>query len=494
MPRRFCLCILCAVTAAIVAFLLLGAGNSGFAQDKKPVSFINDVVPILKDSNCFGCHEPKKKSGKYDMTTFEKLFAGGTNGEPILPGKPGESDFYTLLVTMEERRMPPKDKGDPVSKEKAAIIERWIKEGAKIDAGLDAKADLIKELRARWKPPVPPVKYPFPAIVNALAFTPDSKAIVVGGHHELAVWSIDGEPKLVKRIHTRAERAYGMALLPDGKLVVAGGRPGQEGDVRVYDLGAKPAKSDGGVDFLDGVNDPKVMVKLLLETDDSVLCLAVSEDGKKIATGGCDRTIRVWDISAGVAAAKLDQSIENHADWVLGVAFSPDGKSILSAGRDKMVKVWDLAAKESVLTFADHQNIAYGVAINKDGSLGFSVGADRQIRSWKPTGDGKQVKNAGGHNDDILKLVGNGTVLATGSADKTVRIWDPKSLGNSKTLQGLTDHVFAVAISPDGNLVAGGSYDGEVRVWKLPDGTPLAGFNASPGQPTKFVPPTPKKK
>ena len=492
MPR-LCLCVLCAVTAAVVAALLLGASSPAVAQEK-PVSFITDVVPILKDANCFGCHESKKKAGKYDMTTFEKLFAGGANGDPIVAGKPADSEFYTLLVTAEDRRMPPRDKGDAVPKEKAAVIERWIKQGAKIDAGLDPKADIGKELRARWKPPAPPAKYPFPAIVNALAFTPDGKAVVVGGHHEIAVWSLDGEPKLVKRLHTRAERAYGIAFLPDGKLVVAGGRPGQEGDVRVYDLGAKPAKSDGGVEFLDGVGDPKVMLKLLAETDDSVLCLAVSADGKRVAAGGCDRAIRVWDLSGGLASAKLEQTVENHADWVLGVALSPDGKHLFSSGRDKMVKVWDLAAKESVLTFAEHQNVAYGVAANKDGTLGFSVGADRQLRSWKPTGDGKQVKNAGGHSEDVFKLVGNGTVLATGSGDKTVRLWDAATLAGTKTLTGLTDHVFAVAISPDGILVAGGSYDGEVRVWKVADGTPVTGFNASPGQPTKFVPPPPKKK
>ncbi|MCQ8812069.1 WD40 domain-containing protein, partial [Escherichia coli] len=72
--------------------------------------------------------------------------------------------------------------------DKAGVVAAWIDQGAKLDPGLDPKADLVKELRVRWKPPVPPAAYPFPAVVNALAFTPDGKQLVVGGHHELTVW------------------------------------------------------------------------------------------------------------------------------------------------------------------------------------------------------------------------------------------------------------------------------------------------------------------
>src|SRR4051794_11832333 len=232
------------------------------------------------------------------MTTFEKILAGGANGDPVAPGKPQESDLYTLMVTADQRRMPPRDKGEAVPKEKAEVIARWIKEGAKIDAGLDPKADVVKELRVRWQPPAPPKAYPFPTIVNALAFTPDAKHLVVGGHHELTVWEVESG-KLVKRVRTRAERAYGLAFLPDGKLVVGGGRPGQEGDVRVYDLSAT-GKTEDGVEVLDGVSDKKVLVKHLLDVEDSVLCVAVSPDGKRLAAGGCDRAVRVWDLSDGL--------------------------------------------------------------------------------------------------------------------------------------------------------------------------------------------------
>jgi WD40 repeat protein len=458
------------------------------ASAPPPVSFIKDVAPILKE-NCFACHDARKKSGKYDMTTFEKLMAGGAAGEPVVPGKPADSDFHDLIVTKDDRRMPPRDKGEPVAKEKAEVIARWIAEGAKLDAGIDPKADLVKELRTRWVPPPPPAAYRFPPVVNALAFTPDNKWLVVGGHHELTVWDVATQ-KLVARVATRAERAYAMAFLPGGLLAVAGGRPGQEGDVRLYDLSAKPVKTLAGVPLLDGVNDPEVMAAKLLDADDSVLCLAVSADGKTMAAGGCDRLVRVWELLDGGADAKLTQTVENHADWVLGVALSADGKKLVTAGRDKTAKVYDLAAKEPVQTFPDHQAIVYAVGLKADGSAGYSVGADKQLRAWKVGGDGKQTKNLGGHGDEVFKIVAHPTkpLAFTASADKTVRSWDMDKLAAGKAFTGASDFVYAVAVSPDGNLVAGGGYDGKVTVWKSADGSAVNTFVAAPG----YLPGQPK--
>src|SRR5580658_10488289 len=152
--------------------LLLAAPSGASAQAAPgPVSFINDVAPLLKET-CFGCHGAKNPKSKFDMTRYESFRKGGTKDDPIVPGKPEDSLLIDVLKgTPGAPVMPPKDAGEPMSKEKIALIERWIKEGAKLDVGLAKETDLPRELRARWKPPTPPLSYPYAVTVTAVAFT-----------------------------------------------------------------------------------------------------------------------------------------------------------------------------------------------------------------------------------------------------------------------------------------------------------------------------------
>ncbi len=477
-----CFCVLCAALTAALAILLCAAPQTArAAAPAKPVSFIREVAPLLKEK-CIGCHGAKNPKGKLDMTKYASFRKGGTKDDPIVPSKPDESYLISVLTAADKTRMPPKDSGDPMTKDQIGLVERWIAEGAKLDAELKPESDLLRELRLRWTPPPPPSVYPYPVAITALAFTPDNKKVVAGGHHELTVWDA-ASGKLEKRIHTRARRAMAMAFLPDGKLAVAGGRPGEEGDVRIYDLNGSKGKTENGVAVLDGVNDKSVSVKQLLDADDEVLCLALSADGKKLASGGCDRMVHVWDLSGGYNNIKELPAIENHADWVFGVAFTPDGKRLATASRDKTAKLWDIAAKESILTFPDHQNPVYAVAVKADGTVAYSVGEDNQLRAWKAAPEGKQIRNSGGHGKLIVKLVAHPKqpLLVTCSADRTVRIWNADSGAAVRTLSGHGDYVYAVAISPDGNLIASGGFDGEIRIWKSADGTLVKSFNASPG-------------
>src|SRR5262249_10853958 len=162
--------------------------------------------------------------------------------------------------------------------------------------------------------------------------------------------------------------------------------------------------------------------------------------------------------------------------------------ALVTASRDKTAKVWDLANKESLLTFPDHNNYVNNVAITPDGKFGISAGEDGSIRQWQATDQaksiGKAVKPLPGHTNAVFHLAyrpdAKNPLLASCSADLTVRTWNPVTGAALKSMGGFTDLVYAVAISPNGEYVAGGAANGEVRIFKTGDGAPVVTFNATP--------------
>jgi WD40 repeat protein len=72
-----------------------------------------------------------------------------------------------------------------------------------------------------------------------------------------------------------------------------------------------------------------------------VWCLAFSPDGKLLASGSSDRTIKLWDVATGKERATL----RGHAGEVSSVCFSPDGKVLASGGDDRTIKLWDVATR-----------------------------------------------------------------------------------------------------------------------------------------------------
>lgn len=455
-------------------------------EPKRSISFITDVAPLLQE-NCFACHNPEMAKGKLDLTRYYTIRKGGKRGDLIAPGQPADSVLMKVLVAPGKGRMPPKDNGDPLPKAKMDVIAQWIREGGQLDPGLTPSTDLVRELQARWKPALPPAVYKHPPVIDALVFTPDSKKLAVGGVHEIMIWDL-ATTKLEKRIYTRPERTLGMAFLPDGKLAVVGDRPGTKGSVRIYDLDA--GKDLLGGQFLDGLDDPRVLVKSLLDADDSMLALALRPDGQKLAAGGCDGMVRLWDLSQGSASARLEATILCHRDWVQALAFSADGKYLLTASRDKTVKVWDLATQNSILSFPEHGCRLYGAVLTPDGKIGASAGEDGQVRFWHAAGSpqqlGQQIRiGEGGHAKKVLKIAASPDPksfhIATGSTDRTIRLWDPATGASTRTLTGHTEWVSALAFNREGRLLASGTWNGEVKIWQLSDGSAVQSFIASPG-------------
>ena len=336
----------------------------------------------------------------------------------------------------------------------------------------------------RWKPPVPPKVYPFPAIVNALAFTPDGKQLVVGGHHELTVWDID-TGKLLKRIYTRAERAYGMVFLPDGKLAVAGGRPGQEGDVRIYDINAqgqdrRRRRNPRRRQRQEGAGEAPLRRRGLGAVHRASRRTA-RRSRPAVATAACASSTS----PSGLEKAKLTQTVENHADWVLGCALTADGKYLVTAGRDKTAKVWDLKAKESVVTFPEHQNIVYArrdEGRRQRGFLGRCGQATADLEAQRRGEAGEELSAATATRSSRSWPSPKEPMLATSSADKTVRLWNAEDARAGEDALGADDYVYARRLQRRRQTRRRRAATmAESRVWKVSDGSVVKGWNASPG-------------
>ncbi len=463
MPRapRNRLALLCVAMIFLVGQTAWGGGGSRPDSPQEPVSFLNDVAPVLA-RHCVACHNPKKSESKYDVTTFVRLAKGGEQGKDVTlePGQPDESRLVELLRHDGQPRMPLNQ--DPLPNDVIALIERWVREGARYD-GDDPNADWAPLLRKRTLVIIPE-RYPVALPISALAFSPDGTTLATAGDHEVNLWRLL-HATLTRRLRGLAERVYDIVYSPDGKwLATASGDPGRYGSVQLW-----VAEPGGG-------GKP---VRDLLESNDAVFTVAFSADSKHLAAAGSDRAVRVWEVETG----KLLRTIEDHSDWILGLAFSPDGEHLATASRDKTSKVFDLQKRESeaLATFTGHGETVYAVAFTPDGKKVVTGGGDNLVRVWNPWDEAKQTDVLRGFGGAVFRLLytPDGQQLIACSADHTVRVFNqgiPRL-----TLQGHGDWVYALALSPRDQMIASGSWDGEVRLWSLAKGKSIKTFPAAPG-------------
>lgn len=415
------------------------------------VSFSKEIAPVFA-KRCLACHNARVAKGRYNMESFAGIIKGGEIGDTVINGKPDDSHLVSVIV---DGSMP--QDADPLTNAQIDSIEKWITLGAVLDAGLSPDAPLSSIMPKLPQPPAPE-KYHVAIPVTAVAISPDGSLVASSGYHEVLIWDAqNGE--LVRRISNVAERTYGLQFSPDGKLLaVAAGTPGEYGEMKLFD------PSNGAL-----VKDP-------LSSSDCVYCVAFSPDGAHVATGGADRSIRIFGTSSG----EQERLIEDHADWVMGIAWSPDGKKLASASRDKTSKVFDATTGESQITFSAHGDAVFGVQFSTDGSQIITSGRDKQIRIWG-TADAKQAKAVGGFGNEIygLQLTPDGRLFSA-CADMLAK--EHKLDGTEvRKFSGHTDWVYSLAFNPANNKLVTGSWDGEVRLWNAADGQMLLKFVAAPG-------------
>ncbi|KAJ7191535.1 WD40 repeat-like protein [Mycena pura] len=214
--------------------------------------------------------------------------------------------------------------------------------------------------------------------------------------------------------------------------------------------------------------------KVIREHKDSVYSVAFSPDGRRIASGSDDRTVRIWDSETGIA---LLAPLNGHADGILSVAFSPDGKRVVSGSSDCTVRIWDSESGAAIgAAMKSHTDAVVSVAFFPNGRQILSGSIDKTARIWDPEAGALRSVPLTGHTKDVrsVALSPDGRRFVSGSDDHTVRIWDSETgAALGAALNGHTDTVWAVAFSPDGRRIASGSFDRTVRIWDSETGTAL---------------------
>ena len=330
--------------------------------------------------------------------------------------------------------------------------------------------------------------------INLMRFSPDGTRLVVGT--DVGVWVYDvpsGEETALFTEHTGQINA--LAFSQDGKTFASGGFVNPI--IQVWDVETKsklstvpltrepyslPALTFYGATLIS-TNGHRDITYWHADTgqqlseshlDNPINIVRFSQDGSTLAIGDRNGRIQLWDTTTSSQQADLEGHGGGRDLEILALAFSPDGKILASGSEDKTVRLWDTQNHTKLGTLTGHTGWVTAIAFSEDGNTVASGDASKIIKLWDL--DTQQERaTVTGHKNTINALafapVGTplyGMCLASGSADGTIRFWNPLKGEELVTFtSGHTESVEAVAFSKDGTTLTTAAFNGIVDVWSL---------------------------
>jgi RNA polymerase sigma factor (sigma-70 family) len=333
-------------------------------------------------------------------------------------------------------------------------------------------------------------KFDWQNALDALAFSPDGKLLAsagkdgIGNGGRIRLWdTATGKQAFVLRCPD--EPVTALVFARDGKALISGGdsgrrlgpdRPEGAGTIRLWDLAARKQVRE----FRGGGQES------------AVVALALSPNGKTLASGCMDKTVRLWDVGSGKPLRRL-RGFRDHMVASYGLAFSPDGTKLASGGNGNVVYLWDVATGRRLLDdLPGQEETVRDVVVSRDGQTAAVGSFDGTVCLWDLT-TGKALRLLRGHEGVIysVPLSGDGKLVASGSSDGTVRLWELDTGRVRHTLRatGLDNgQACCVAFSTDSRLLVSGHMgserlqDSALRLWAVATGKELRKLNGLAGQ------------
>ena len=455
--------------------LVLAAGllsTAAWAQDNEKLTYDDHIRPLL-ENKCFSCHNPDKKKGGLELTSYSGLMSGGSGGAVVDAGNPQGSRLWTCSAKKEEPFMPPE--GAPLDAKDLALLSKWIAGGV-----LQAKGSVAKKSN---KPkvdlsfaggagkPTGPVARPENVLLEPVIVTPRTSAVIamaaspwtsllaVAGQKQILLYDTDSH-ELAGILPYAEGYARSLKFSANGSLLVmGGGRGGKIGHAIVWDVKTGKRVTEIGKEF------------------DQVMSADISPDHRKVVIATNAKKVKCFDVANGEQL----YLISKHTEWVTGADFSPDGVLLATSDRNGNVFVWEADNGGEFYALGQHKGSVTDLAWRADSNILASCSADGVITTWEMK-TGKQVAswNAHGGNVQSVSFLPDGR-LVSGGADGASAVWtiEGKRVEQSQAVKQGDQVARVVGLYDSKNFVTA-NWLGEVRFFETATGRELTQVSSNP--------------